>query len=1051
MIYLDLIYNLALLIALSIVSGFIRRNSSSSTRHELLQGLLFGVTVVIGMIKPLEITPGLFFDGRSVIISLCALFFGPVAVGITSTIAIVLRYFQGGIGTLTGISVILSSSLIGLMYHYNLQHKAQQFRLITLWKFGIVVHIFMLILMLTLPFGVAMKALSEIALPVILIYPLATILVGKILSDQLTNDRYMKEISESREQFRTTLYSIGDAVITTDASGHILLMNSVAESLTDWTFDEAHGRKLTEVFNVISEETLAPVEDPSVRVMKEGTVVGLANHTLLIAKDGTQRAIADSGAPIRNQAGEVTGVVLVFHDQTSERLAEQQLRDSEQKYRALFENMASGSCLNEVLYEDGIAVDYRIWEANPAFGRILGVDISDVVGKRASEVYGSTDIPFFGIYAKVAKTGYPGSFEGYFAPGNKHLQVTVGCPRPGYFSTVFIDVTERKQAEERLKRIEWMLSKQPTGQQYEHEPYPSDENGGDQSGIITRSISHHTLVAIVSDVLDLLGTSITIYEDSGACVLNAIASGWSRLINTIPASRMHQDAPNMGVCSFNIRMVSRQTMKTGQPQDAPCRCGLQVFSVPVFASSQAIGAICMGYGDPPRDIEVLTKLADDLKLDLSELQKEAAAYDTRPTYIVEMAKQRLHSAAQLIGYMIEAKTAENQRAAMELQLRQVQKMDAIGRLAGGVAHDFNNMLSVILGYADIAMKQLSPSDPIYDDINEIHKAGQRSAELTNQLLAFSRNQVITPKVLDVNSIIPQMLNMLRRLLGEHINLIWTPCIGPLWIHMDNSQLDQILANLLVNAKDALPTGGHVTISTCQCTLEEPESDLHTDFVPGDYAKIQVIDNGIGMDDATITNLFEPFFTTKPSGRGTGLGLATVYGIIKQNRGMVGVKSKPGCGSTFNIYIPRYNQESAIEVAEIPHITDYTGHETVLIVEDETAVLQLAESILSRLGYQVLSSSKPHKAISIAESYSDGIDLLITDVVMPVMNGKELHDRIRHIRPSIKTIYMSGYTADVIANNGILDDDAAFLQKPFTNESLAQLVRATLDNKRSSDM
>ncbi|MHB1459908.1 MAG: LytS/YhcK type 5TM receptor domain-containing protein [Armatimonadota bacterium] len=1049
MIYLDLIYNLALLIALSIVSGFIRRNSTRSTQHAVLQGLLFGVTVMIGMISPLEITAGLFFDGRSVIISLCALFFGPVAVAITSTIAIVLRYYQGGIGTLTGISVILSSTLIGLIYYYSHHHKTQQFKSFTLWIFGIVVHIFMLILMFTLPLNVAMKAITQIALPVIIIYPLATILVGKILSDQLANDRYMKELSSSREQFRTTLFSIGDAVITTDTSGSISLMNNVAESLTGWSIDEAQGRKLSEVFNIVSEETLAPVEDPSVRVLDEGAVVGLANHTLLIAKDGTQRAIADSGAPIRNEAGAVTGVVLVFHDQTSERLAEQQLRESESKYRALFENMASGSCLSEVVYKDGVAVDYRIWEVNPAFGRILGIDPSCVDGKLASEVYGTTDIPFFGIYTKVAKTGHPGCFEGYFAPGHKHLQITVGCPRPNFFSTVFIDITERKQAEERLKSIEWMLSKKPTGQRYEREALSTDVSAPSHSGIITRSISHHTLMTIISDVLDLLGTSISIYEDTGDCVLNAITSGWSRLINTIPANRIHQDAPSTGVCNYTTSTVSRQTMMNAEPQEATCLCGLQIYSVPVFAGGQAVGAISLGYGDPPVDIDVLQKLSDEYQLNLSELQREAAAYDTRPPYIIEMAKQRLQSAAQLIGYMVEAKTAENQRAAMELQLRQVQKMDAVGRLAGGVAHDFNNMLSVILGYADIAMKQLSPSDPIYDDINEIHKAGQRSAELTNQLLAFSRNQVITPKVLDVNRIIPQMLNMLRRLLGEHLNLTWTPCIGPLWIRMDNSQLDQILANLLVNAKDALPNGGHVTIKTCNSTLHEPESDLHTDFIAGDYVKIQVIDDGCGMDDATITNLFEPFFTTKPTGHGTGLGLATVYGIIKQNRGMVGVTSKPGCGSTFTIYIPRYNPGTTIDSSEKPRNTDYSGDETVLVVEDETAVLQLAESILTRRGYKVLTSSQPHKAISLAESYDHDIHLVITDVVMPVMNGKELHDRIRSIRPSIKTIFMSGYTADVIANNGILDDDAAFLQKPFTNESLAQLVRDTLDNRRSN--
>ena len=388
--------------------------------------------------------------------------------------------------------------------------------------------------------------------------------------------------------------------------------------------------------------------------------------------------------------------------------------------------------------------------------------------------------------------------------------------------------------------------------------------------------------------------------------------------------------------------------------------------------------------------------------------------------------------------------AEEEKDKLEKQLIQAQKMETVGRLAGGVAHDFNNMLSVILGYVEISKLRLDRENPLLRDLAEIEKAALRSRDIITQLLAFSRKQIIAPKIVDLNDLVSRTQKALNRLIGEDIHLSYHPG-KELWaIKFDPSQIEQILFNLAVNARDAMPEGGKLTIETCNKTLDDFYCESHLGFKPGDFVRLTVSDNGTGMDKETLQYIFEPFFTTKEAGRGTGLGLATVYGIVKQNEGFINVYSEPGQGTTFSIYLPRTAEET--EAQEESHEEQMlTGSGNILLVEDDPMVLAIAKEMLESIGYAVRVAADPLDALAICER-DQAIDMVLTDVVMPIMNGKELKKRLLGIRPDIKVLFMSGYTANTIAHHGVLEEGVDFLAKPFTMKDLASKVRQVMGAK-----
>ena len=654
----------------------------------------------------------------------------------------------------------------------------------------------------------------------------------KALSEALLREE--REHHHTRGQNRAVLYSIGEGVIATDDATLITRMNPAAESMTGWPETESLGRPLAEIYRIIDEDSGQPVELPVHRVLRDGITVGLSNHILLIAKDGGHLAVADNAAPIRDEQGKITGVVLVVRDQSRHRAAEKARIESAKRYADLVES------ISDFIWETG--PDHRYSFCNTRSFGLLGYRPEEIVGK---------------------------------------------C---------WLDILDREvESPESIERFKQVLANR--------QPY---------------SQLCRTFVA----------------KDGGRVVLES--SG-----------------------------------------------------VPIFTPEGDF----QGYRGISRDIT-------------------------------------------------ERKKAEEEQKQLEAQLLQSQKMEVVGRLAGGVAHDFNNMLTIIGSYVEMSLNDLPEDHRLAKRLREVHHATLHSADLTRQLLAFARKQVVSPRVLDVNETITDALKMLHRLIGENIELVWKPGPDPGQVLFDPTQLGQILANLAVNARDAIAGIGRLTIATRAVDIDEPVVAGEMGIEPGRYVQLIVHDDGCGMDESTLGRIFEPFFTTKEEGRGTGLGLATVYGILKQNRGGISVHSTPGRGTTFTLYIPRAGENGATFSA-IGSALENGGTETILLVEDEKALLELGVAILAQRGYSILTALTPAEAIDLAHSHPTPIDLLVTDVIMPEMNGLELAEAIRCIRPTIKVLFMSGYTADIIGRHGAIDSGICFLEKPFTARSLSKKIREVL--------
>ncbi len=387
--------------------------------------------------------------------------------------------------------------------------------------------------------------------------------------------------------------------------------------------------------------------------------------------------------------------------------------------------------------------------------------------------------------------------------------------------------------------------------------------------------------------------------------------------------------------------------------------------------------------------------------------------------------------------------SQKERENLQSQLYQAQKMEAIGRLSGGVAHDFNNMLSVIMSYADIILRRTDPSDPLSFDVQKILGAARRSADLTRQLLAFARKETVPPKAVDLNEAVGAMAPFLQRLLGETIELSWKPGDGLGQVLIGPTHLDQILTNLCVNGRDAIEGTGRIVIETGAAAFDAAYCALHADHFPGEYWRLSVTDNGKGMDQDVLSKVFEPFFTTKETGKGTGLGLATVYGIVQQNRGFVTVKSEPGRGATFEVYLPRHAEKPARTAPPAPAPAAPRHQTTILLVEDELSILRVTTLILEDLGYNVVSASTPGEALSLSQALPGEVNLLLSDVVMPQMSGLELGRKLLVLFPGLKRLYMSGYAAGSLSGPDAPDEGARFIMKPFTIKELAEKVHEAL--------
>ena len=753
------------------------------------------------------------------------------------------------------------------------------------------------------------------------------------------------------ERHSITLKAIGDAVISTDTMGCVELMNPVAEALTGWSSNEARKKPLEEVFRIINEQTRDTVESPVAKVLRENRVMGLANHTLLIARNGEERPITDSSAPIRNEQGEITGVVLVFRDQSQQKAYQRQISESEKKYRTLYQNIRDAIMVADTQRN---IIDY-----NQAFADLFGYASEEIIGKQTLVIYkdknefdylGKT-ISAHGIdssnttctvtYRK--KSGHLFSGEtnyGYLRNDDGTVTGVIGLIR---------DITVRQAIESERERLMAAI------EQIKETIVITDIEGTIQYV----NPAFETVTGY--DRQEVLGKNSRILQSG-----EHDAGFYGRMWETLGGGK-----------SWEGRVVNKRKDGTLFTEE--------VTISPVWDASGKI----MNYVAAKRDI--------------------------------------------------------TKHLALAAQFQQIQKMESVGRLAGGVAHDYNNMLSVIIGYTELALHKAEQGQPLKADLKAIYKAAKRSADITQQLLAFARQQAIAPALIDLNENVAGLLQMLRRLIGEDIDVVWRPETNLGVVMIDPAQLNQILTNLCVNARDAIKGVGKIAIETRNAAFDAEYCADHAGFIPGKYVLLAISDDGCGMDKKTLDRIFEPFFTTKELGRGTGLGLATVYGIVKQNKGFIYVYSEPGNGTTIKIYLPRQVGQPAGAHTEVPSKIQRGRGETILVVEDEPSILDLTKTILDELGYTVLVASTPTEALRLSGEHRQSIDLLITDVVMPGMSGRDLAEQMHRLCPNLRYLFMSGYTADAITDRGVLDEGVHFIQKPFSIRDLAAKVRMVLNH------
>ncbi len=803
----------------------------------------------------------------------------------------------------------------------------------------------------------------------------------------------------SVERHSITLKAIGDAVISTDLEGRVDLINPVAVRLTGFEGGEATGLPVGSVFRIIDEETREPIESPVAKILETGRAIGLANHTLLLSRDGTEIPVADSGSPIFDSDGSIAGAVLVFRDQSNELLNRRitETRLSIVRFAAshtladllpriveeCVKLLGAGACFCFIPGKAGSRVTLvlrygpqglRGTPVQPVEldeGRLAAIS-RDCIDTRqqvdtwldaaSPSVPGASGdlsrtrviaVPVLGGDGGVAAIGAVGRI-GWASP--RELEVL------RFFGEILLEMIEQKRMEEALS---------------ESERRYSEVFEGSRDGIVMTG-RDGSIIDANSAYCEMLGYSLD---------------------ELLTVGDIDPATPDL---TYSNRGASGRH-----------RPGTEVSGLYGMRLSRRDGTLF------PVEMQ---------------------------SYYVRGEGGELRYCWSIVRDVTEVEKIGEESEKLRARLSQSQKLEAVGRLAGGVAHDFNNLLMGMINYAELCRENTATGNPIRDWLDEIVSIANRSSDLVRQLLAFARRQTISPKPVAMNDSVSSMLKMLRRLIGEDIDLVWVPGADVPPVLMDPSQLDQLLINLALNARDAIGGAGTLRMETKNTEVDEDYCRTHVDAVPGVYATLVVSDDGRGMDAETISHIFEPFFTTKGVGEGSGLGLATVHGIVRQNEGFIDVRSEPGVGTTFSVHFPRHSTAPAPLRRSEPVAQPPGGGETIMVVEDERSVRSTVEAFLISLGYRVVTAEGPEQALSLLDSLRGNVDLIVTDVVMPGMSVREFVERIRSRLPGIRCVYMSGYTSDVIVHRGILDDAVDFLAKPFTRDQLARKVREVLERR-----
>ena len=908
-------------------------------------------------------------------------------------------------------------------------------------------------------------------------------IAGAIANAQLYGR--LKETEESlwrsEEKFRDLFDNAPVGYHELDMEGRITNVNRTDQEMLGYSREEMIGEYIWK-FNV--EEDIAHRE-----VLEKLAGLRPPGHSFertYRRKDGTTLPVLLQDRLNKDEQGRITGMRVAIQDITEQKRAEEALQESEERYRPLFENMLNGFAYCRMLFEDNRPRDFIYLLVNNAFEQLTG--LKDVVGKKVSEVIPGireSDPELLDIYGRVALTGIPEKFESYVKALKMWFSISVYSPRKEYFVVLFDVITERKQAEEALREAEEnfrrSLDESPLGvrivtttgevlyanqaildlygygsiaelrttpieKRYTLESYAEFQmrKGKRERGEFVPSEYEISILRKDGEVrhLQVFRKEVlwngerqfqTVYLDiterkRAEEALNVSETRYRRLFESAKDGILILDAETGKVVDVNPFLI--ETLGSSQEEFL----GRELWELGFFEDIVKNKANFMelkqrghiGYENLP------LRTVDGRQINVEFV---CNAYEVDHQKVIQCN----------IRDITERKRTEEEKASLQEQLRQSQKVEAIGQLAGGIAHDFNNLLTIIQGNSKLSLMDLQEGDPLRSNMEEIEEAARRAADLTRQLLAFSRKQILEMQVLDLNQVLQRLDKMLRRVIGEDIELTMSLPESIWKVKADPGQIEQVIMNLSVNARDAMPEGGELTIETANVELDEEYAKRHIAVKPGRYVMLAVSDSGAGMTPEVREKVFEPFFTTKEKGKGTGLGLSTVYGIVKQSGGNLWVYSEPGQGTTLKIYLPQVDEP--VEELKEEKIREISrGHETILIVEDEDAVRKLAVRLLKKQGYKVLEAPDGGKAFMLCEAYKEPIHLILTDVVMPGMSGRKLVDRLEVIHPEMKVLYMSGYTDNAILHHGILEPGTNFIQKPFTLESLPRKVREVLDTE-----
>ena len=897
-----------------------------------------------------------------------------------------------------------------------------------------------------------------------------------------------REHREAQELFRTTLYSIGDAVITTDTGGLVQQMNPVAERLTGWQEAEAKGKSLYEVFSIVQEESRAPVENPVQRVLTEGKVVGLANHTVLISRDGAEFPIADSGAPIRSEDGSILGVVLVFREQSEERAAHEALRRAHLFTNALLENLLEGVVACDA---DGALVLFnkmsREWH---------GLDPVAIPQEQWADYYdlycadGVTPMTMATVPLARAFRGEDLRNEGMVirAKGRPDRHIVANCAP--FFDEkgtklgavgVMHDITDRKVAEDDLRETQAIL--QVAMDQSQAGIAIADAPDGklryvNNAGLGIRGEDRETIVDSVGidqyvgtwQLLDLDGTplksddvplarAIMYGETNTREFMIRNPSNENRIVwaNAAPV-RDDTGQIKAGVVVF-LDITERKMMEDAlKNSEARYRQLAEVtFEGIAFHDHgvllQANDQYFQIFGYEPNELLGTQATEKTLSHESLKTVRERIAQRSTETYVaVGLRKDGTTFPIEIRVRIREVDGKEVRCAAirdisrlknLETQLVQAQKMEAVGTLTGGVAHDFNNLLQAITGYTELLMMGKEQGNPELDDLQTIYDSTQRGADLVKSLMLFSRKAQPELRPVNLNHEIVQVQQILSRTIPKTIEIVLRLSGKLETIQADPSQIGQVLMNLGVNARDAMPDGGTLTIETTNVHLDKDYCAVQPEVKPGPYVLLNVSDTGHGMDRDTVEHIFDPFFTTKEVGKGTGLGLATVYGIVKEHKGHITCYSEPGQGTIFKIYLPAIQTETTSEHQK-DDIPIQGGTETILLVEDEESLRLMGSKHLNQYGYHVITASNGREALDIYQKEGKSISLIVLDMIMPVMVGRKCLEEILGVNPNAKVIIASGASEEGSTNAVQVKGAKGSIRKPYDIRQLLLLIREVLD-------